>query len=170
MHLWSLARFAPLTLAAGLAGPAIAQADASPAVSGFERELWVATGFRSHHTAHASRYNQRNDGLGLEWRWSPQVQFNAGHYRNSVRHGSTYAQVAWTPLDTALPSDFRVRGGASVGVINGYPKVRHGGYFATLVPVMSLEWQRVGINFLYIPSVGKRVDGAYAVQLKLRVS
>jgi hypothetical protein len=47
--------------------------------------------------------------------------------------------------------------------------VRHGGYWATLVPVVSLESRHVGLNFVYIPSVGKRVDGAYALQLKVRV-
>jgi hypothetical protein len=56
-----------------------------------------------------------------------------------------------------------------VGAVNGYPKVRHGGYWATLVPMVSLESRRVGLNFVYIPSVGKRVDGAYALQVKLRV-
>lgn len=154
---------------AGTTAPAFAQAD-PPADGAFRQQLWLSTGFLSHHTAHAARYNQHNDGAGLEWRWAPDLQLNAGHYRNSVRHGSTYAQLAWTPLDSPLPLDLRVRAGASVGVINGYPKVNHGGYFATLVPVVSMEWKRrVGLNLVYIPTVGKRVDGAFAIQLKLQL-
>jgi hypothetical protein len=133
------------------------------------QELWVTSGFLSHHTAHAHRYNQHNDGLGVEWRFADDWQLNAGHYRNSVRHGSTYGQLAWAPLQAAMPLDLRLRAGASVGLIDGYPKVRHGSWFGTLVPAVMLEGSRVGLNFVYIPTVGKRVDGAYAVQLKFRV-
>ncbi|MEW6705165.1 MAG: hypothetical protein AB1430_09980 [Pseudomonadota bacterium] len=156
---------AALLLALGLGVPALAQAQAPD----FERELWVTSGFRSHHTKNRARYNERNDGLGLEWRWAPDWQVNAGHYRNSVRRGSTYAQLGWTPLETTLPLELRLRAGAAVGVINGYTKVRRGGYFGTLVPVVSLESRHVGLNLVYIPSVGKRVNGAYALQLKVRV-
>ncbi len=144
-------------------------APASAEETGFDDELWITTGFRSHHKNNRHRYNERNDGIGVEWRWAAHWQANAGHYRNSVRRSSNYAQLAWTPVETALPLELRLRAGASVGVVNGYRKVRNGGYFGTLVPVVSVESRYVGLNFLYIPSVGKRVDGAYAVQLKLRV-
>lgn len=163
MHTLSLLRGAALSGVCALGFAANASAEE------FQRELWVTSGFLSHHTQHASRYNQHNDGLGLEWRWAQDFQLNTGHYRNSLRHGSTYAQLGWTPLDHQLSPSLKWQAGASVGVINGYPKVRHGGYFATLVPAMTLEWGRVGVNLLYIPSVGKRVDGAYAVQLKFKV-
>jgi hypothetical protein len=161
-------------VAAGAAAEEVATpADGSPLpeawTPAFEKELWLTTGFLSHHTGHAHKYNQHNDGLGAEWRVAPQWQFNAGHYRNSVRHGSTYLQAGWMPLDEQPAEGWRVRGGASVGLIDGYPKVRHGGYFPTLVPALSLETSRIGLNTLYIPSVGKRVDGAFAIQLKLRV-
>jgi hypothetical protein len=158
---------AALLLACGALSTA--QATDGPADSGFDRELWVTSGFLSHHIHHHSRYNEHNDGLGLEWRFLQDWQLNAGHYRNSVHHGSSYAQLGWTPLQRELPLDLRLRAGFSVGAVNGYPKVRHGGYWATLVPVVSLESRRVGLNFVYIPSVGKRVDGAYALQLKVRM-
>lgn len=154
-------------LACSLSAPALASYGTEDQP---EHELWVTSGFLSHHTQNSNRYNQHNDGLGVEWRWTADWQFNAGHYRNSVRHGSTYAQMGWTPLQTALPLDLRLRAGASVGVINGYSRVRDGGYFATLVPMVTVETGRIGLNLVYVPTIGKRVDGAFALQLKLHVN
>lgn len=153
--------------ASATAGPAAPSA----AKTTFDRELWVTSGFLSHHTGHSTRYhyNEHNDGLGLEWRYSADWQFNAGHYRNSVRHGSTYLQAAWMPVERPLGDDLRLRAGASIGIINGYPKVNHRRFFATLVPALSIETHRLGLNVVYIPSVGKKVDGAFALQLKVRV-
>jgi hypothetical protein len=170
MHVALGVRCAAALLACGLVAlPAVAADAGHGGDASFERELWVTSGFLSRHTHHRSRYNEHNDGLGVEWRFAGQWQANAGHYRNSVRHGSTYLQLGWTPLQAQLPMDLRMRSGFSLGAVNGYPKVRRGGYWATFVPVVSLESERVGLNFVYIPSVGKRVDGAYALQLKLRV-
>lgn len=169
---WALAPAVPEAPdAPAAAAPAAADAPAASAPSGFDRELWVTTGFLSHHTGHSTRYhyNEHNDGLGLEWRVSPDWQFNAGHYRNSVRRGSTYFQAAWMPVEEPLGDDLRLRAGASLGLINGYPKVNHRRYFATLVPALSIETHRFGLNVVYIPSVGKKVDGAFALQLKVRV-
>lgn len=150
------------------AAPTAASVDASDDGT---HGLWLTSGFLSHHTGQSThyRYNQHNDGVGLEWHQSPSWQFNAGHYRNSVRHGSTYLQAAWMPLGLHLGDGVRLQAGASLGVVNGYPKVDHGGYFPTLVPALALEGRRVGVNLVYIPSVGKRVDGAFALQLKLRL-
>jgi hypothetical protein len=132
-------------------------------------QLWLDSGFLSHHVQHRGRYNEHNDGLGLEWHFgSGDWQLDAGHYRNSLRQGSNYLQLGWTPLKAELPWRMQARLGASVGAVDGYPSVRHGGWFPTLVPVLSLEGSRVGVNLVYIPTVGKRVDGAYAVQLKFR--
>jgi hypothetical protein len=153
------------------AAPAVVDANTAPA-SDSSRELWVTTGFLSHHTGQSTRYryNEHNDGIGLEWHWAPQWQLNAGHYRNSVRRNSSYLQAAWMPWAHEWPdAGWRMQAGASLGVVNGYPKVEHSRYFGTLVPALALEGRRFGANLVYIPSVGKKVDGAFALQLKLRV-
>jgi hypothetical protein len=151
--------------------PAAAASSPADAGDADTHSLWLTSGFLSHHTGQSTRYhyNQHNDGVGVEWHESASWQFNAGHYRNSVRHGSTYLQAAWMPLGLALGEGLRLKAGASLGVINGYPKVEHGRYFPTLVPALALESRRFGLNLVYIPSVGKKVDGALALQLKLRV-
>jgi hypothetical protein len=143
----------------------------SPSEALPDSQWWLASGFWSHHTRRADRYQQDNTGVGIEWHgpgeWKD-WQLNAGHYRNSRNKPSNYLQVGWMPLQLALPAGVLVKGGASVGVVNGYPRMHGGGYFATLVPALSAQWQRLGVNLVYIPSVGT-VDGAFALQAKLRV-
>jgi hypothetical protein len=150
------------------AAPSVGAQDAGDA-TGFKQEVWVASGFLSYHVKNRDRYRQGNSGIGAEWRFARQWQLNAGHYNNSVGHDSNYFQVGWMPLAFGADDGWRVRAGASVGVVNGYPNARNGGYFPTLVPVLSVEWKRVGMNVVYIPTVGGRVDGAVALQLKARV-
>lgn len=156
---------AALGLALLAAGPA---AWAGDAPAPYPSRLWVESGFWSHHTEprKVGSYRENNFGLGLEWQFAPSWQLNAGHYRNSVNRPSNYLQVGWSPLNWSPVENLTFTAGASVGVVNGYPKI-HEGYFPTLIPMASMEWRRVGVNLLYIPSVG-RIHGAYAAQLKLR--
>lgn len=134
----------------------------------YKSRLWVESGFWSHHTTprKVGKYREQNYGIGLEWQFAPRWQLNAGHYRNSVNRPSNYLQVGWTPLNWAPTENLTFTAGASVGVVNGYPKI-HAGYFPTLIPMASVEYRRVGVNLVYIPSVA-RIHGAYAMQLKLR--
>ena len=162
---------AALGLALLAAGPAAWADDvpaSAPAPAPFKSRLWVESGFWSHHTEprKVGSYRENNYGLGLEWQFAESWQLNAGHYRNSVNRPSNYLQVGWTPLSWSPMEDLTFTAGASVGVVNGYPKI-HEGYFPTLIPMASVEWRRIGVNLVYIPSVG-RIHGAYAAQLKLR--
>jgi hypothetical protein len=77
--------------------------------------------------------------------------------------------MPWQQPVEWLGDGARLRAGGSIGLINGYPKVRHNKVFATLVPALSVETRRVGLNLVYIPSLGKRVDGAFALQAKVRL-
>ncbi len=144
-------------------------ADDKAAAGEFKPQLWLDSGFWSHHTkpnANASKpYREHNAGLGVEWRFKPQWQVNAGHYRNSLDEASNYLQLGWMPLNWSPAGDLKLEFGGSVGVVNGYPGIANKGYFPSLVPVATAEWRRVGINLVYIPSIG-RIHGAYAAQLK----
>lgn len=138
----------------------------------FKQQLWLDSGFWSHHTRSNTNsgkpYREHNAGLGLEWHFKPQWQVNAGHYRNSLDEPSNYLQLGWMPLSWSPAGDLKLELGGSVGVVNGYPGIADRGYFPSLVPVATVEWRRVGINFVYIPSIG-RIHGAYAAQLKFLV-
>jgi len=153
-----------LILLAAAAGAQAADVEPVP----FKSRLWLESGFWSHHTTprKVGSYREHNYGLGLEWQFAESWQLNAGHYRNSVNRPSNYLQVGWSPLSWSPMDDLTFSAGASVGVVNGYPKI-HEGYFPTLIPMASAEYRRVGLNLVYIPSVG-RIHGAYAAQLKLR--
>lgn len=142
-----------------------------PAVAPYESSLWLDSGFRSHHTharANGLAYRENNVGIGLEWRYRPDWQVNAGHYRNSLDRSSTYLQLGWMPWQWQAGEKLELRAGASVGVVNGYPGIRDRKYFPTLVPVATAEWRRLGMNLVYVPSVG-RVHGAFALQLKVKL-
>lgn len=152
-----------------LLAPALARADA-PEPDG--QRLWLTTGFVSHHVGGGSphRYNERNGGLGIEYTLGPDWQLAAGAYKNSVREHSRYAQAVWTPeLTRTRLGDCKLGLGAALGVVDGYPAMRRGGFFPTVLPVASIEWKRVGVNLTYIPSLAGNVTGAFAVQLKLAV-
>jgi hypothetical protein len=157
------------SLLAWTTGARAAEAEQAPAEE-FRSELWLDSGFWSHHTKQRKNttYREQNEGIGLEWRFAPQWQVNAGHYRNSLSQPSNYLQVGWMPLAWRPLGDLKFELGASVGVVNGYSGIANGGYFPTLVPVASTEWKRVGVNLVYIPSVG-RIHGAYAAQLKFKL-
>lgn len=165
----SLATLSLALLCAAL-WPATATASAdTDDTSTFKQQVWLTSGFRSFHTNNTSQYRENNTGLGVEWRLTPVWQLNAGHYNNSVGHGSNYWQAGWSPLSMELGSDWRLRAGGSLGLVNGYPRQASGGYFPTLVPTLGLEWKRLGLNMVYIPTVGGNVDGALALQLKFQI-
>lgn len=136
----------------------------------FKPQLWLDSGFWSHHTKQnaGKPYREHNAGLGVEWHFKPQWQVNAGHYRNSLDEASNYLQLGWMPLSWSPAANLKLEFGGSVGVVNGYPGIADRGYFPSLVPVATVEWRRVGLNLVYIPSVG-RIHGAYAAQLKFLV-
>lgn len=136
------------------------------------QRLWLTSGFVSRHvgSGNTGRYNEKNGGLGVEWAVDADWHLAAGAYRNSVRRHSRYAQVVWTPEFTrARHGDCKFGLGAALGVVDGYPAMRHGGFFPTVLPVASVEWRRVGVNLTYIPSLAGNVTGAFALQLKLAV-
>ncbi|HEV7815927.1 MAG TPA: hypothetical protein VGP06_12605, partial [Janthinobacterium sp.] len=59
--------------------------------------------------------------------------------------------------------------GAVVGAFNGYPKMLDGGWFPALVPVLSYEYKRVGVNLGIVPSYKDRLYGAFSFQLKVKL-
>ena len=140
-----------------------------PAAASVLDAFAVTTGFWSSHTSNRSRYNETNTGFGLEYELNPNWTLAAGHYKNSVERHSTYAQALWSPdiAQTQLGS-VRLSAGVAVGLVNGYPELRGGDVYPTLLPVATMLIGPVGVNLTYIPSVAGSADGAFAVQLKYR--
>ena len=133
--------------------------DAGPA-----SELWVDSGFATWHFDRHRQLNGGNRGLGLEYRFSGTMALALGGFVNSDRAWSDYAGVIWQPWAVGP-----LRLGAAIAALNGYPKMRAGGWFPAAIPTLTYEYQRVGVNVGIIPSYKDRLYGGISVQLKLKL-
>jgi hypothetical protein len=129
-----------------------------------KNEWWINPGFVSSHFDRSAGYNNANWGLGAEYRFSTVASVTAGRFYNSDREYSNYAGVYWQPLAIGP-----IHVGAVAGGFNGYSKTNNGGWFAALVPAITIEGKRLGANLFIIPTVGDRVHGALSLQVKLKV-
>ncbi|MBB3122124.1 hypothetical protein [Pseudoduganella violacea] len=127
-------------------------------------ELWINPGFYSWHFQSDKNLDNTNPGLGAEYRFSTVAAVTAGRFHNSDRQMSNYAGIYYQPIKWGP-----LRIGGVIGGFNGYPKMRDGGWFLAAIPVVSLEYQRVGVNFAIIPTYKERLHGAFSIQLKLKL-
>jgi hypothetical protein len=156
---------AALALALPCAQPASAdewftKIEATPA-----SEFWLDSGFATYHFNRGRDLNGANWGLGAEYRFSGTMVAAAGRFKNSDREYSSYAGVIWQPY--ALGP---VRLGAAIAAFNGYPRMRDGGWFPAVVPTLTWESTRAGVNVGIIPSYKDRLYGGISVQLKIKLS
>ena len=54
-------------------------------------------------------------------------------------------------------------------IVDGYPYMRDGGWYAAALPLIAIEGERLGLNFTVIPTIKNRLHGAITFQFKLRV-
>jgi hypothetical protein len=127
-------------------------------------ELWIDTGFATAHFDSGKDLNGRNPGVGLEYRFNGTTSATVGRFFNSDRVHSKYAGVIWQPYAIGP-----VRLGVVAAAFDGYPKMRDGGWFPALIPVATVEYQRVGVNIGVIPSYKDRLYGGVSVQLKFKL-
>ena len=127
-------------------------------------ETWLNPGFYSYHFQRDKGLDDRNPGLGAEYRFSSVASATAGRFYNSDRAYSNYVGLYYQPFAIGP-----VRLGAVAGGFSGYPKFRDGGWFPALIPVASIEYKRVGLNLSFVPSYKDRLYGALSFQLKLKV-
>ncbi len=128
-------------------------------------ETWLNAGFYSYHFQRDKNLNDRNFGFGAEYRFSNIASVTAGRFYNSDRYYSNYAGVYYQPVSIE-----NVRAGVVVGGFNGYPKMRDGGWFLAAIPVLSFDYQRIGMNLGIVPSYKNRLYGALSFQLKVKIS
>ena len=133
--------------------------------AGPRSEFWIDSGFLTAHFNRGQDLNGENHGLGAEYRFAGTMSAAAGRFYNSDRAWSNYAGVIWQPVAIGP-----VRLGAAIAAFNGYPHMRGGGWFPALVPTLTYDWQRVGVNVGVVPSYKDRLYGGISVQLKLKLS
>jgi hypothetical protein len=127
-------------------------------------EFWLDSGFATYHFDRDKDLNGGNRGLGAEYRFSGTLAAVAGRFYNSDREYSNYAGVIWQPYAIGP-----VRLGAAIAAFDGYPHMRDGGWFPAVVPTLTYEYQRVGVNVGIIPSYKDRLYGGISVQLKVKL-
>jgi hypothetical protein len=127
-------------------------------------ELWINPGFYSYHFNKNMNLNDNNLGLGLEYRYSTRSSIEVGGYHNSDWKTSHYLGWNWQPLELGP-----VRLGGVIGVINGYPKELHGGWFPAALPQASFEYKNIGANIIYTPGYQNKLYSAFSFQLKVKI-
>jgi hypothetical protein len=126
-------------------------------------QVWINPGFYSLHYDRNAGLEDANYGIGIEWPLTDMVSFTAGGFRNSDRLTSHYFGMY------VMPFEWRgIRFGAAIGAFDGYPRMRQGGWFPALIPVVAFEHGRLGLNVGIIPEYKDRLYGAISFQLKFR--
>lgn len=134
----------------------------------FSPQVWLNPGIYSYHFDRSQNFRENNLGLGAEVLLTPRHGLLAGTYINSERARTRYGAYEWRPLHWR-PADINVSAAILVGAFDGYPRYRNGGWFLAAMPVLAIEGKRVGVNLSIIPTIKDRLDGAIAIQVKLRV-
>jgi hypothetical protein len=134
----------------------------------FSPQVWINPGIYSRHFDRSTDFRENNIGLGAEALLSPDHALMAGSFINSQRARTHYGAYQWRPLHWQ-PGGIDVSAGIILGAFDGYPRYRDGAWFIAPMPVLAIEGKRVGANLSVIPKIKDGMDGAIAVQIKLRV-
>ncbi|CAN7355663.1 hypothetical protein [Massilia sp. LjRoot122] len=151
----------PLLLAAPLAqaDDLFTKIDSAP-----KSEFWLDSGFATAHFDSDKDLNGANKGLGAEYRFNGTTAATLGRFYNSDRQWSNYAGVIWQPYAVGP-----VRVGLAIAAFDGYPNMRDGGWFPAVIPTLTYEYQRVGLNVGIIPTYKDRLYGGISFQLKFKL-
>ncbi len=128
-------------------------------------DVWINPGFYSHHFDKTKNLNNNNRGFGLEATISNTYSLTAGVFENSDRETSHYIGAYVMPFKVGA-----LKAGAAVGVFDGYPQMRQGGWFPAVVPTMAIEGPRLGLNVNFIPKIGDNIQSALAFQVKFKIT
>ena len=146
--------------------PVGAHADAGP--EEFSPRVWLSPGIYSQHFDSSKHLRNDNPGLSVEVALARDHALIGGSYINSNRARTHYGAYQWRPLHWQL-AGLDVGAGLALGAFDGYPHYRNGGWFVAPLPVLAVEGRRFGVNLSVIPTIRNRLDGALAVQVKLRI-
>ena len=130
--------------------------------------VWLNPGIYSYHFDSSKGLRNNNIGFGAEVMLNDDHVLMAGTFTNSNDATSHVFGYQWRPLHWRF-SGVDVGAGILIGAFDGYPNYRQGGWFVAPLPMLSVEGRRLGANFGIIPTIKNKFDGAFAIQVKLRV-
>ena len=142
-------------------------AAAGEADKGFATQVWVNPGIYAEHFDRSKNLRNDNVGFGVEVLLPQNHGLMAGSYANSNRARTHYAAYQWRPLHWQA-AGLNLSGAIVAGVFDGYPNYRRGGWFPAAMPMLAIEGERFGANIGVVPTIKNRLDGAIAIQVKLR--
>ena len=128
-------------------------------------KIWLNPGFYSAHFDTDKGLRNSNPGFGVEVGINEDWSATAGVFTNSNNARSNYAGAYYQPWRMGS-----WKMGFVGGVFNGYPHAFNGGWFPAVLPVATLEGDKMGINLAFVPPLQDRLYGAISVQFKLRVN
>jgi hypothetical protein len=134
----------------------------------FSPRVWISPGIYSLHFDTSKDLRNDNVGLSVEVALAPDHALIGGNYINSNGTRTHYGAYEWRPLHWQFAS-LELGAGVAIGAFDGYPNYRDGGWFVAALPVLAVEGRYFGVNLSIIPTLKNRLDGALAVQFKLRV-
>lgn len=117
----------------------------------------------SYHSNREREYNERNPGLGIEYRINNEWSLASGFYKNSFSRTTYYAYANWTPINLG-PVWFGLAGGA----VTGYKNLNDGGVAPALVPSAEWRYGRFAAMVNYIPKLEKGGSDVVGVVFKVR--
>jgi len=138
------------------------------AAADFSPQVWLNPGAYSYHFNRNTDYRENNIGIGVEVLLTDDHGLMAGTFINSNRQRSHYGLYEWRPLHWQV-SAVKLSAGIAAGAFDGYPDYHDGGWFAAALPLLAVEYERVGINLTIVPHLPDRTSAAVAIQVKLRV-
>lgn len=121
---------------------------------------WITSSVRSYHYERSREHVENNWGLGVEHHLSADWSLAAGGYRNSYGERSYYLGGGWFPLHYGY-----FHFGVHAGAVTGYEKTPASPF---LMPSMSIQGKRVGLNIGVVPSLEKPFE-VIGFQLKVRM-
>jgi hypothetical protein len=127
--------------------------------------VWLNAGFYTLHLDNDKGLSSANPGLGIEWTLNETYSLTAGGFKNSDHQHSNYLGMYVMPWRW---ESFKL--GAVLGTFDGYPRANQGGWFPALVPMVSFEGERWGLNTAIIPTVKDKLYGGISFQLKYKIT
>ena len=119
--------------------------------------------FYSYHFKRSDGLRDSNPGLGLALKYSEASSVVFGRFRNSDNDMSNYLGFLYQPYSIGP-----VRLGAALAAFDGYPEMRNGKAFLSVIPTLGIHGERVALNVGVIPEIKGRVHGAVSFQLLVR--
>jgi hypothetical protein len=125
-----------------------------------QAETWLGVGGGSVHLCHACGYNNFNPGLGIQQKVNTDLRLLGGVYYNSYYKTTVYAGAGYQPWQYGV-----IRFGVMGVLVTNYDHLQ---VPIIVLPALSIEGNRIGVDILGFPSIGSKT-GLITANLKFKL-